>query len=179
MLFLHDPADDSASDCWGFWPDRFCQRGYRVLTIDFPDSNLAALEGVLTATMRFLAATGSERTMIVAAGGACEIACDDPVQALVWLAPSPGLVTPALIRATPKLIVGGSAGSEVLNGLKELVRNSRGWTLLSTFAVRNDAATMLASVHRTRIESQIASFLHEFGAMPLPQGSRIAKRNPK
>ena len=179
ILFLHDPADESASDFWGYWPDRFADRGYRTLALDLPDDDPALLRQIVTVATRYLTASGSSRVMIIAGAEACALCGDDLPDALVLIAPPPDLDSPTISSLTPKLIVGGSADREELAGLKRLARVSRGWTLLSTFALANDAASLLASSHSNQIESQIAGFLQEFRITHPPRDSRSGRQSPK
>lgn len=162
LLFVHDPDDDAAIDSWGFWPDRFHTRGYRVLAIDNWFQQNDELATAIDTAATYLRSSGSPQVMIIVAGRATRsIATANPTAA-VLLAPDPTTIADELSREIPKLIIGGSVNLDELQSLKTLVRACRGWALLSTFAVANHAATLLASPQSDQIESQIVSFFQEF-----------------
>lgn len=161
ILFLHDPESEAASDFWGFWPDRFQQRGYRTLAIDLLSNAGDDVRAAAMVAARYLRATGTGKLLFVAGGSACDGAIESNVDAVVLLAPPSDLAPSILTSLVPKLIIGGSADSGDAAALKRLGRASRGWTLLSTYATVNDAETLLAE-HGEQIESQIASFFQEF-----------------
>ncbi|MEZ4665790.1 MAG: hypothetical protein R2835_03990 [Thermomicrobiales bacterium] len=98
--------------------------------------------------------------------------------AFVLIAPRGVTLDAARLGFVPKLIFAGSAETESYAQAERFARACHGWSLLSTFAAKNEMPALMNGVFAPQIGSQIAGFLQEHrSAMPEP--SRTVRRNPR
>jgi len=175
LLFLHDVSGENDADAWGNWPDRFGVLGYAALSVDLPvDASSRTIAGVVN----WYKQLGSARLFIIAAGETVALLDASMADAFVLVAPRGVNLDSARLGFAPKLIIAGSAETESFAQAERYARACRGWSLLSTFAAKNEMPALMNGVFAPQIGSQIASFLQEHrSAMPGP--SRTVRRNPR
>jgi pimeloyl-ACP methyl ester carboxylesterase len=170
VILVHEPGRDL--DAWRDLPELLRDDGLTVVAIDLPGHGLsdnpwqpACLPEVLSATMDSLSDEHGT-ALIIAAGPCATVALRSPSPRLggvVALSPGNTGDSPAAGGSPPrpKLVLAGAADPAVLAAARSVSRQAPGWSLVSTFATREQGTALLECAWAAQVREQIRGFVRD------------------
>lgn len=168
ILLLHDVGADL--DVWGDLPAQLAADGFSVLAVDLPGHGLSDDPWEPTRAsdvVRCLAESvkpPAARCFVVAAGSLSVPALRAPgIDALVALSPSGPEVAP--LRPTPPtLVLVGGADSVASASADRFFRDTRGWTVFSSFGTTVQSTGLYSSEWGNHVLEQTLIFFRDYRA---------------
>lgn len=166
VLLIHEPGGDL--DAWGAVPLVFAEDGYSVLAIDLPGHGLsddpwvpAQSAALLAATAHYAVDRGARKRFVIAAGDLAAVTGLLPqVDGLIALSPTPLPLSPA--RTPPSLIFVGSGDRTAAARADAYFRASRGWAVVSSFAVAEQGVALYHGEWSAIALEQSLAFLRDY-----------------
>lgn len=171
-VLVHEPGDDRDLDSWRNLPRLLAGDGMTVLALDLPGHGLSSgragagqVTEAIVCALRLARRRGARRRFLLVAGdSAASVATAWSVEsadALVLL--SPRASDAALVRVAriscPKLVLTGRGGSDAS---EYVLRNSRGWTILSQFGEESAGTDLFGGAWAAQGCEQVRHFLRDY-----------------
>jgi pimeloyl-ACP methyl ester carboxylesterase len=174
-VLVHDIGDECDLDDWADVLEILNEYGYTVIAMDLPGHGLSdgvyldqsGAEALDLALWYAKERTGHTAALVIAGraiGLMRQLPAGPPdIRALVVLSPPDGASVEGVY---PKLVFVGATDEGARVAADRFLRESRGWTLVSSFGTSAQGHQLLKSPHGKTIIRQLLAFLADYAVPP-------------
>jgi pimeloyl-ACP methyl ester carboxylesterase len=174
-VLVHDIGEEHDLDDWADVLEILNEYGYTVIAMDLPghgssDNDYSERSGAesLDLALRYAKERTGHTAAIIMAGRAIHLMRQLPVssrdiRALVVLSPPDDA---SVEGEYPKLVFVGATDENARAAADRFLRESRGWTLVSSFGTSVQGHQLLQTPHGKTIIRQILAFLADYAVPP-------------